>query len=158
MKLQQRQVVFVTFSMAGNKEVIDSLIIAHHYGFLSDVELLCLEQELTTNDQHQSNYPYRQYRPFNWDQYDEHTCKTVDKYPIISSTIVQLMFDDIKPDSDLGSVVRRLDSAIHWIAIFSTFVKLAVDRYNLILRFGIYKLKFLGSIVGSRSIISQLFG
>ena len=48
-KLQQRQVVFVTFSMAGNEEVIDSLIIAHHYGFLSDVELLCLEQEQMTN-------------------------------------------------------------------------------------------------------------
>ena len=45
-----------------------------------------------------------------------------------------------------------------WIAIFSTFVKLAVDRYNLILRFGIYKLKFLRSIVGSRSIVSQLIG
>ena len=54
-----------------------------------------------------------------------------------------------------GSVVRRPDSAIHWIAIFSTFVKLAVDRYNLRLRFGIYKLKFLRSIVGSRSIVSQ---
>ena len=62
--------------MVGKEEVIDSLIIAHHYGSLSDVELLCLEQVLTTNDQHQSNYPYRQYRPFNWDQYDEHTCKT----------------------------------------------------------------------------------
>ena len=31
-----------------------------------------------------------------------------------------------------GSVVRRSDSAIHWIAIFSTFVKLVVDRYNLL--------------------------
>ena len=58
----------------------------------------------------------------------------------------------------LVSVVRRPDSAIHWIAIFSTFVKLAVDRYNLRLRFGIYKLKFLRSIVGSRSVVSQLFG
>ena len=57
-----------------------------------------------------------------------------------------------------GSVVRRPDSAIHWIAIFSTFVKLAVDRYNLRLKFGIYKLKFLRSIVGSRSVVSQLFG
>ena len=45
-----------------------------------------------------------------------------------------------------------------WIAIFSTFVKLAVDRYNLRLRFGIYKLEFLISIVGSRSVVSQLFG
>ena len=35
----------------------------------------------------------------------------------------------------LGSVVQRPDSAIHWIAIFSTFVKLTVDRYNLRLRF-----------------------
>ena len=57
-----------------------------------------------------------------------------------------------------GSVVQRPDSAIHWIAIFLTFVKLAVDRYNLRLRFGIYKLKFLRSIVGSRSVVSQLFG
>ena len=46
-------------------------------------------------------------------------------------------------------VVRRPDSAIHWIAIFLTFVKLAVDRYNLRLRFGIYKLEFLLSIAGS---------
>ena len=45
----------------------------------------------------------------------------------------------------------------HWIEIFSTVVKLAVDRYNLRLRFGIYKLKFLRSIVGSRSVVSQLF-
>ena len=57
-----------------------------------------------------------------------------------------------------GSVVRRPDSTIHWIAIFLTFVKLAVDRYNFRLRFGIYKLKFLRSIVGSRSVVSQLFG
>ena len=61
-----------------------------------------------------------------------------------------------------GSVVRRPDSAIHWIAIFSTFVKLAVHRYNLRLRsglrFAIYKLKFLRSIVGYRSVVSQLFG
>ena len=56
----------------------------------------------------------------------------------------------------LGSVVRRPDSAIQWIALFSTFAKLAVDRYNLRLRFGIYKLKFLRSIVGSRSVVSQL--
>ena len=58
----------------------------------------------------------------------------------------------------LGSVVRRPDSAIHWIAIFSTFIKLDVDRYYLRLRFGIYKLKFLRSIVRSRSVVSQLFG
>ena len=57
-----------------------------------------------------------------------------------------------------GSVVRRPDSTIHWIVIFSTFVKLAVDRYNLRLRFVIYKLKFLRSIVGSRSVVSKLFG
>ena len=50
-----------------------------------------------------------------------------------------------------GSVVRRPDSTIHWIVIFSTFVKLTVDQYNLRLIFGIYKLKFLRSIVGSDS-------
>ena len=55
-----------------------------------------------------------------------------------------------KGSAVLGPVVRRPDSAIHRIAIFSTFVKLAVDRYNLRLRFDIYKLKFLRSIVGSR--------
>ena len=51
-----------------------------------------------------------------------------------------------RPFVVLGLVVRRPDSAIHWIAIFSTFLKLPVDRYNLRLRFGIYKLKFLRSI------------
>ena len=68
------------------------------------------------------------------------------------------IFKGFRFEGLLGSVVRRPDSAIHWIAIFSTFVKLAVDRYNLRLRFGIYKLKFLRSIVGSRSVVSQLFG
>ena len=58
-----------------------------------------------------------------------------------------------KISQKLGSIVRRPDSAIHWIAIFSTFVKMAVDRYNLRLRFGIYKLKFLRSIVRSRSVV-----
>ena len=43
------------------------------------------------------------------------------------------------------------------LAIFSHFVKLAVDRYNLRLRFGIYKFKLLRSIVGSRSVVSELF-
>ena len=46
---------------------------------------------------------------------------------------------ECKKVADMGSVVRRPDSAIHWIAIFSTFVKLAVHRYNLRLRSGIYK-------------------
>ena len=36
---------------------------------------------------------------------------------------------------NLGSVVQRPDSDIHWIAIFSTFIELAVDGYNLRLRF-----------------------
>ena len=31
----------------------------------------------------------------------------------------------------LGPVVRKPDSAIHWIVSFSTFSKLAIDRYNL---------------------------
>ena len=43
-------------------------------------------------------------------------------------------------EEEQGSVVRKPDSAIHWIAIFSTFVK------------------FLRSIVGFRSVVSQLFG
>ena len=51
----------------------------------------------------------------------------------------------------LGSVVRRPNK-------ISTFVKLAVDRYNLRLRFCIYKFKFLRSVVGSRCVVSQLFG
>ena len=65
---------------------------------------------------------------------------------------------ELKKNKALGSVVRRSDSAIHWIAIFSNFIKLAVDQYNLRLRLGIYKLKFLRFIVGSRSVVSQLFG
>ena len=56
----------------------------------------------------------------------------------------------------LESVVRRSDSAIYWIVIFSTFVKLAVDQYNFIFRFGIHT--FLRSIVGSSSVVSHLFG
>ena len=49
-------------------------------------------------------------------------------------------------------------STIKRIAIFSTFVKLAVDRYNLKLSFGIFNSRMLGFILRFRSVISQLFG
>lgn len=62
--------------MADNEEILDHLLIAHDYRLLSDVELLLLEEELMRNYYHQSNFPYRQYLHFDWDQYDEHTCKT----------------------------------------------------------------------------------
>ena len=83
----------------------------------------------------------------------------LERFDIFSIKVVQSLLERFALDfSHLGLVVRRPDSAIHWIVIFSTFVKLAIDRYNLRLRFGIYKLKFLRSIVGSRSVVSQIFG
>ena len=41
----------------------------------------------------------------------------------------------------LGPVVQKPDNAIHWIVIFSTFAKLVIDRYNLGLCFGYYRLE-----------------
>jgi hypothetical protein len=40
-------------------------------GRLSNVQLLCLEDELKRNDFAQSNFPYNIYAPFNWENYDE---------------------------------------------------------------------------------------
>jgi hypothetical protein len=49
--------------------------IAYNNGRLSDVQLLCLEDELKRNDFAQSNFPYNIYAPFNWESYDEVTCQ-----------------------------------------------------------------------------------
>ena len=46
----------------------------------------------------------------------------------------------IVPTEALNPLFNRGRLYEGWIAIFSTFVKLTVDWYNLRLRFGIYKL------------------
>ena len=35
----------------------------------------CMVNELKRNDFAQSNFPYKLYLPFNWDNYDENTCQ-----------------------------------------------------------------------------------
>ena len=64
-----------TTGMAGRDEIEDMLLIAHNNGRLSDIQLLCLVNELKRNDFAQSNFPYELYPPFNWDNYDENTCQ-----------------------------------------------------------------------------------
>ena len=64
-----------TAGMASSDEILDILLIAHNNGRLSDVQLLCLEDELKRNDFAQSNFPYNIYAPFNWESYDEVTCQ-----------------------------------------------------------------------------------
>ena len=61
--------------MSGRNDILDILLIAHNNGRLSDIQLLCLVDELKRNDFAQSNFPYELYHPFNWDNYDEHTCQ-----------------------------------------------------------------------------------
>jgi hypothetical protein len=51
--------------MASRDEILDILLIAHNNGRLSNVQLLCLEDELKRNDFAQSNFPYNIYVPFN---------------------------------------------------------------------------------------------
>ena len=62
-----------TAGMASRDEILDILLIAHNNGHLSDVQLLCLEDELKRNDFAQSNFPYNIYAPFNWENYDKVT-------------------------------------------------------------------------------------
>ena len=64
-----------TTGMAGRDEIEDMLLIGHNNGLLSDIQLLCLVNELKRNDVAQSNFPYELYPPFNWDNYDENTCQ-----------------------------------------------------------------------------------
>ena len=61
--------------MASGDEIVDVLLIAHKNGRLSDMQLHCLENELKINDFAQSNFPYREYSHFDWENYDESTCK-----------------------------------------------------------------------------------
>ena len=64
-----------TTGMAGRDEIEDMLLIAHNNGRISDIQLLCLINELKRTDFAQSNFPYKLYPPFNWDNYDENTCQ-----------------------------------------------------------------------------------
>ena len=61
--------------MAGRHEIEDMLLIAHNNGRLSDIQLLCLVNELKRNDFTQSNFMYELYPPFNWDNYEENPCQ-----------------------------------------------------------------------------------
>jgi hypothetical protein len=63
-----------TAGMASRDEILDILLISHNNGRLSDVQLLCLEDELKINDFAQSNCN-QSYAPFNWENYDEVTCQ-----------------------------------------------------------------------------------
>jgi 4-alpha-glucanotransferase len=56
-----------TAGMASRDEILDILLIANNNGRLSNVQLLCLEDELKRNDFAQSNFPYNIYAPFNWE-------------------------------------------------------------------------------------------
>ncbi len=62
--------------MASLQETIDFLYIAHDEKVLSDEEFLMLFDELVMNSvcKH-SNFPYFEYEPFNWENYDPLTCK-----------------------------------------------------------------------------------
>ena len=53
------------------EETIDALYLAHGEGLLSDEEFLLLFEEIMPNsDFKQSNFPYTEYEPFNWETYD----------------------------------------------------------------------------------------
>lgn len=67
--------IFLT-KMVSVEETIDALYLAHGEGLLSDEEFLLLFEEIMPNsDYKQSNFPYTEYEPFNWETYDALTCK-----------------------------------------------------------------------------------
>ena len=62
--------------MVSVEEKIDALYLSHGEGLLSDEEFLLLFKEIMPNsDFKQSNFPYTEYEPFNWETYDALTCK-----------------------------------------------------------------------------------
>ena len=61
--------IFLT-KMVSVEETIDALYLAHGEGLLSDEEFLLLFEEIMPNsDFKQSNFPYTEYEPLNWETY-----------------------------------------------------------------------------------------
>ena len=53
----------------------DTLLLSYDDGLTSDEELLFLQQYLFMSPNRHSNFPYREYNPFDWENLDELTCK-----------------------------------------------------------------------------------
>ena len=55
--------------------VLDALLLSFDDGLISEEELLLLQKHLYTSPNRHSNFPYREYDPFDWENIDEITCK-----------------------------------------------------------------------------------
>ncbi len=55
--------------------VLDVLLSSFDDGLISDEELLLLQKYLYTSPNRHSNFPYREYDSFDWENLDELTCK-----------------------------------------------------------------------------------
>ncbi|CAB4044284.1 Hypothetical predicted protein [Paramuricea clavata] len=56
-------------------EIFDTLLLSYDDGLISDEELLLLQDYLCISPNRHSNFPYRGYNPFDWENLDELTCK-----------------------------------------------------------------------------------
>ncbi|CAB3977112.1 Hypothetical predicted protein [Paramuricea clavata] len=56
-------------------EIFDTLLLSYDDGLISDEELLLLQDYLCISPNRHSNFPYRDYNPFDWENLDELTCK-----------------------------------------------------------------------------------
>jgi hypothetical protein len=56
-------------------EIFDTLLLSYDDGLISDEELLFLQEYLCISTHRHSNFPYRDYNPFDWENLDQLTCK-----------------------------------------------------------------------------------
>jgi hypothetical protein len=68
-------VKFKTFCKFKMDEIFDTLLLSYDDGLISDEELLFLQEYLCISPNRHSNFPYRDYNPFDWENLDELTCK-----------------------------------------------------------------------------------
>ena len=52
-------------------EIFDTLLLSYDDGLISDEELLFLQEYLCISTNRHSNFPYRDYNPFDWENLDE---------------------------------------------------------------------------------------
>ena len=63
--------------MASVEETIAWLCLAYDDNLISEEEFVLLYDEIITNTNSKHSYfPYTEYEPFNWENYDPLTCKT----------------------------------------------------------------------------------
>ncbi len=78
--------------------VLDVLLSSFDDGLISDEELLLLQKYLYTSPNRHSNFPYREYDSFDWENLDELTCKVEFRFDKCDIPLLQEALQYISSD------------------------------------------------------------